>query len=193
MSTQVLDVREAEGFGGAHVPGSIDIYEKGVPTFAGWFLSYERPLLAVPASDETEGLARMLLRMGFGRLQGYLAGGLHSWYSRGLPTGQIDCVTVEEARRRHEAEADGWVLDVRSPEELEADGEIPGAANIPIREVSSRLDDIPRDRAITIFCGSGRRSMIVASILKARGWKRLTVVLGGVQGWIGAGMPLGEA
>ena len=193
----VLDVREPESFGGAHVPGSINIYWGGVSTFTGWFFSCERPLLAVLATDDPEQLARALLRIGYGPLEGYLAGGMHAWYSAGLPTAQIECVTAAETRRRagggtaagdRPGGADGgFVLDVRSPEELESDGEIPGALNIPVRHILDHLAEIPQDRTVTIFCGSGRRSMIAASLLRARGWEKLIVVLGGVRGWMGAG------
>ena len=45
------------------------------------------------------------------------------------------------------------------------------------------LDEVPKDREVYVFCGSGMRSMIAASFLKARGWKRLAVILGGMAGW----------
>jgi hydroxyacylglutathione hydrolase len=187
---QVLDVREVVAFGGAHVPGSVSIYQGGVAGYAGWFIGHDRPLLAVLEGDDSEALVRRLVRMGYDQIGGYLAGGLHAWYTAGRPTGQIECVTVTEARRRWEADREGWVLDVREPEELDEDGEIPGAVNIPIKQVMDRLEEIPRGRRITIFCGSGQRSMIVASLLGPRGWGPLSVVLGGETGWEAAGGPV---
>lgn len=192
-SAQVLDVREPECFGAAHIPGSLDVYEAGVAGFAGWFLSYDRPLALVLAAGDPEPLTRMLVRIGYDRLEGYLTGGVHAWYTQGMPTEQVECITAKEAWRRLETDPDNWALDVRSREELESDGEIPGAVNIPIREVLEHLDEIPRDRPVVIFCGSGRRSMIVASLLRPRGWERLTVVLGGIHAWIGVGAPVEAA
>ncbi|MCL5735938.1 MAG: rhodanese-like domain-containing protein [Actinobacteria bacterium] len=179
----VLDVREPESFGGAHVPDSVNIYETGVSTFGGWFLPYDRPLLVVLPSEDPEPLVRTLLRVGHGQVEGYLAGGIHAWYSAGLPTSQIKCVMAEEvaAQLRVGPAENDWVLDVRSVEELESDGRIPGALNIPVRHLLGRLDEIPRDRMVTIVCGTGRRSMIAASLLRARGWERLSVVLGSIS------------
>jgi rhodanese-related sulfurtransferase len=59
-------------------------------------------------------------------------------------------------------------------------GEVPGAVNIPIRQVLDRLGEIPTDRSILVFCTTGRRSMMVASLLGQRGWDELSVVLGGL-------------
>jgi hydroxyacylglutathione hydrolase len=176
---QLLDVREVEAFGGAHVPKSLSVYQGEIPWFGGWFLSYDRTLLLVLADDAPETLVRSLVRMGYDRIGGYLAGGLHAWYSHGMPTTQIRCFAGEEARRRAESGED-WLLDVRSPQELETHGKLPGATNIPIRRVLDRLDDIPRDRSLLVSCSTGRRSMIVASLLRQRGWDRLGVVLGGL-------------
>lgn len=183
-TTQVLDVREVAAFGGAHVPHSLGIPEREVPLFAGWFLSYEQPLLTVLAGADPEPLVRALVRIGHDRFAGYLAGGLHAWYTSGLPTGQIECLSVADAHRRWVSDDGIWVLDVRSPGELESDGKIPGAVNMPLRQILSHLDDIPRHSSIMIFCGSGRRSMIAASLLRQRGWEKLSVVLGGIQAWL---------
>ena len=97
---------------------------------------------------------------------------------------------MEEPRDRWSRHQGGWVLDVRAPEELDEQGEIPGAVNIPITEIPGRLDEIPTDKSILIFCGSGQRSMIVASLLRRRGWEALAVVLGGISGWEAAGAPV---
>ena len=46
------------------------------------------------------------------------------------------------------AEADALLLDVREPEEIEELGTIEGHVNIPIGELESRLDELPRDKTI---------------------------------------------
>ncbi|MDD4653323.1 MAG: rhodanese-like domain-containing protein, partial [Methanothrix sp.] len=76
-----------------------------------------------------------------------------------------------------------WILDVRFDVELEKDGRIEGAQHIPVTAIAERMQEVPKDRDVAIFCGSGMRSMVAASYLKARGWKRLSVVLGGMAGW----------
>jgi len=181
-TSQILDVREVVAVGGAHVPGSLCIPQSEAPLFAGWFLAHEQPLLAVLAGSDPEPLVRALVRLGYDRFTGYLAGGLQAWYSAGLPINQIECLTVADAHARWSEDEGVRVLDVRSPQELETSGQITGAVNVPVREVVDRLDEIPRGN-LMIFCGSGRRSMIAASLLRQRGWEKLSVVLGGIQAW----------
>lgn len=62
------------------------------------------------------------------------------------------------------------VVDVRSPEEY-AQEHFPGAVNIPIDSVSSRLDEFGgKDRKIVLYCRSGGRSARAASILEKEGF-----------------------
>lgn len=137
----------------------------------------------MPDDGDPEPIVATLLRMGYELLDGYLLGGVDAWYTNGLPTGQIECLTVEDARIRSQEEERVWVLDVRGAQELETDGRIPHATNIPIRHILEHLDEIPRDKNILIFCGSGKRSMVAASLLRSRGWRDLSVVLGGIRAW----------
>lgn len=52
----------------------------------------------------------------------------------------------------------GLLLDVRHPEELAVEC-VPGAVNIPLGELRARLDELPRDRPIYVFCRSGQRAL----------------------------------
>jgi hydroxyacylglutathione hydrolase len=45
-----------------------------------------------------------------------------------------------------------------------------------------RLGKVSRDRLVYLFCGSGRRSMMAASLLRRAGWDSLSVVLSGIAG-----------
>jgi hydroxyacylglutathione hydrolase len=52
------------------------------------------------------------------------------------------------------------------------------------------MEEVPKDRPVYIFCGTGLRSMIAASFLKRKGWENLVVVLGGLTGWKSVSCPL---
>jgi len=52
------------------------------------------------------------------------------------------------------------------------------------------MGEVAADRPVQVFCGSGVRSMIVASLLRRAGWENLTVVLGGLAGWHSMSCPL---
>lgn len=190
---QILDTRMVTGFGAAHIPGALSIWEAGVPGFAGWFLSYERPILLVAEDDDVSGAVRHLIRLGFDRIAGYLSGGMHSWHRAGLESAHTDTVTVHELCRRLDHGEPVWILDVRSASELLEEGRIPAAHHIHVTQLPGRLGEVPRDVPVYIFCGSGLRSMIAASLLERAGWQRLTVVLGGSAGWRSARFPIEKA
>ena len=64
----------------------------------------------------------------------------------------------------------GFMLDVRNPVELVVEN-VPGAVNIPLGELRSRLDELPRDKEINVFCRSGQRSYLATRILLQNGFK----------------------
>jgi hydroxyacylglutathione hydrolase len=71
-----------------------------------------------------------------------------------------------------------------------SDGHIRGARHIPMRQVTERLDEIPRDRRVAVTCAGGVRSSLVGSLLLARGFTDLLNVWGGMTGWAQAGLPV---
>jgi hydroxyacylglutathione hydrolase len=186
----VLDTRLELGFSAAHVPGSLSVWLARVPGLAGWFLPYDRPILLVCGTDDPTEAVRYLVRIGFDRIEGYLAGGMLAWHMKGMVSGAVDTIKVHDLCGLLDAHEELWVLDVRSGAELESDGRIPGALNIHITQLLDHLSEIPRDSRIYIFCGSGMRSMLAASLLHREGWEDVTVVLGGLAGWSSISCPL---
>ena len=64
----------------------------------------------------------------------------------------------------------GFLLDVRNPPELAVES-VPGALNIPLPELRARLDELPRDREISVICRSGQRAYYATRILMQNGFK----------------------
>jgi rhodanese-related sulfurtransferase len=84
-----------------------------------------------------------------------------------------------------------FILDVREASELEANGYIAGAVNIPVREVLKNLDKLPGvDDAIVVYCGSGHRGAILLPVLKALGYTNVRNLAGGLGAWTKAGFPV---
>jgi NADPH-dependent 2,4-dienoyl-CoA reductase/sulfur reductase-like enzyme/rhodanese-related sulfurtransferase len=81
----------------------------------------------------------------------------------GLLRGDQPQVGVEDL-----AEGAPFLLDVRTPAEF-AVGHIPGAVNVPVDELRSRLAELPRDRAITVYCQVGMRGYLALRILRQAG------------------------
>ena len=64
----------------------------------------------------------------------------------------------------------GFLLDVRNPPELAVES-VPGAVNIPLPQLRSRLDELPRDREIRVICRSGGAAYFATRILLQNGFQ----------------------
>jgi len=67
-----------------------------------------------------------------------------------------------------------FLLDVREPVELVVES-VPGAVNIPMGQLRSRLGELPRDREIHVICRSAQRAYYATRILLQNGFKALTI------------------
>jgi hydroxyacylglutathione hydrolase len=186
----ILDTRSELAFGSAHVPNALSIWSAGLPGFAGWFLTYDKPTLLVNESNNPGQVMPYLHRLGFFNVSGFLSGGMLAWHMAGRESAAIKTATVQSLCSLLDRGDSLWILDVRSIDELEHGGRLTGAHHIHLTELMSRMNEVPRDRAVCIFCGSGLRSMVAASILKREGWQDLVVVLGGLAGWKSVSCPI---
>lgn len=185
----VLDTRWELGFNSAHVPGAVSIWEVGLSGWAGWFLTYDQPILLVSDGNDVSPVVRVLSRLGFDRVQGFLAGGMHLWLSAGLSSQRISALTVHDLCQLLDGGQEAWILDVRSAAEVEEQA-VPGGYHIHLSHLPERMQEVPRDRAVYIFCGSGVRSTVAASLLQRAGYENMTVVLGGLSAWSSVRCPL---
>ena len=62
------------------------------------------------------------------------------------------------------------LVDVRDPDEFE-EGHIPGAINLPLNELRSRLGELPREREIWLYCRVGQRGYYAARLLMQHGFR----------------------
>ena len=93
------------------------------------------------------------------------------------------------AAQRDLATGAALLIDVRDPGEWRA-GHVAGAAHIPLAQLPARLDALPRDRALLLFCESGLRSGVAAALLRHHGFARAANVAGGRVAWAAQGLPL---
>jgi len=90
-------------------------------------------------------------------------------------------VNVDEANELREKGA--FVLDVREVNEWEV-VHIPDATLIPLGELESRLEEIPKDQEILVVCRSGNRSATGRDILLNAGFTNVTSLSGGMNDWV---------
>jgi rhodanese-related sulfurtransferase len=83
---------------------------------------------------------------------------------------------------------DLFVIDVREPSELEENGHIPGAVNIPVKTLADNPALLPGDldTPIVVYCKSGTRSTYAWNILQMLGYTNVRNMSGGMDGWLGA-------
>jgi rhodanese-related sulfurtransferase len=74
------------------------------------------------------------------------------------------------------------LLDVRTPEEYKA-GHIAGAINIPVDELRCRLNELPKNKAIYIYCQIGLRGYLASRILLQSGFEKVVNLSGGYRLW----------
>ena len=98
-------------------------------------------------------------------------------------------VTVLEARTLIDDKPDLVILDVRTTSEYE-DGHIKGAVNIPVQELSARLDELSMDDELLVYCQTGNRSAQAVDILQDVGFTKIYHMNAGITGWIEAGYPV---
>jgi hydroxyacylglutathione hydrolase len=187
----VLDTRHLLAFGGAHVPGAWNIGASGhLSIWAGWMLQPHEPLLLVLESDGSlSEVVAHLARTGFERFAGYLAGGMSSWENAGLPLQALPQLHALDAARQLQ---DGTLtlLDVRSPQEWK-EGHAPGARHVFLPELPSRLAELPKAGRIAVYCDSGYRASIAASLLQAGGFD-VANIPGSWQAWKACELPVEE-
>lgn len=76
---------------------------------------------------------------------------------------------ISGARARRLISEGGLLLDVRSAEEF-AGEHLDGATNIDVGDLPDRIDEIPKDQHVVVYCQSGRRAHQAALLLKERGY-----------------------
>ena len=185
----VLDVRPADQFAAAHVPGSINIALSGqFASWAGAVLGTTARLVLVGETPEQIHEARMrLARVGIEDVTGYLEGGIEGWKRAGFPLAQLPQITVQELSGQLQS-GGLQVLDVRREGEWQA-GHIGGADWYPLDRFKAALPQLEQNAPVAVHCKSGYRSMIACSLLQRAGYNVINVI-GGFDAWQQAKLPV---
>ena len=91
---------------------------------------------------------------------------------------------LRDIRLEHE-----FLLDVRTPDEFSL-GSLPGAINIPLDEIRDRIDEIPKDKPVYVFCAVGLRGYLAYRILVQHGYDKVRNLSGGLKIYKAATAPI---
>ncbi|HQZ25375.1 MAG TPA: MBL fold metallo-hydrolase [Flavobacterium sp.] len=178
IDTVILDVRHQDDYCKGHIPQSIFIGIDG--DFAPWvgalIPDIKQPILLVtPVGREEESITR-LARVGYDNTLGYLKGGFETWKNEGLEYDTVNWVTANSLEELMEENVP--VFDVRKEGEFTAE-HVEGAYSTPLDFINDHIAEFPKEEEFYVHCAGGYRSVIAASILKARGYHNIVNVLGG--------------
>jgi len=174
----ILDVRHQTEFIKGFIPQSIFIGIDG--GFAPWvgalIKDINQPILLVSPEGREEEVITRLSRVGFDNVLGYLDGSFETWQKAGNEIDTLESISAETLSDK--IENNEPVFDVRKPGEY-ASEHIKVAESTPLDFLNDHITEFPKKDKFYIHCAGGYRSVIAASILKARGFHNVVDVAGG--------------
>jgi len=176
----ILDTRDPQEFAKGFIPSSINIGLGG--QFAPWvgalITDLQQPLLLIVEDGKAEEAITRLARVGYDHTIGYLEGGIVAWKAAGKDIDVVASVPVSEFEGIYDADPAINVLDVRKAGEYET-GHLEFTLLRPLDYINDWTNEINTSKTYYIHCAGGYRSMIAASILKARGVENVIDIAGG--------------
>lgn len=168
----VVDLRNRTAFAAGHLGGTLGFeLSDSLVTYLGWLYSWGAPLTLI--SDDKNQIAdarRELVRIGVDNLSGAAVGDVDT-LAESTPVRSYrvaDFADLAQVIGTHNP----TVLDVRQRGEYD-DGHVPGALNLPLHELSTRIKEVPAGE-VWVHCATGYRSSVAASMIDKPG---RTVVL----------------
>jgi hydroxyacylglutathione hydrolase len=187
---QILDTRDPEEFGAAHLAGSLNIGLNGqYATWAGTVLDRVHPIVIIAVPGRENESAIRLGRIGFDHVAGFLQNGLQSLETRPELVTFTERLSAQFAADLLATQHPPFTIDVRNPREREQKF-IAGSLGLPLSHLSEKLALLPKDRPLIVYCAGGYRSSIAASLLKCSGFSPVSEIAGGLAAWESANLPL---
>lgn len=190
-NASLVDARQFNEFNEQHITGSFAVpFGDTFASWLGWLLPWGQPLILLsPGPAQQDAMVRQLIRIGFDRINGFLAGGFEAWKAAGLPTESTDGIDLKTLKDVSDQEYPPMILDSRQRNEYHA-GHIKGALNIELGELKEHLDGLPREIPLITVCAAGMRASMAGSILRRDGRENVKVLSeAGTGEWIAQGYP----
>ena len=179
----LIDPRPPHVFATGHRRGALSVI--GNDSFAvrlGAVVPFGTPLVLLTTDpDQAEQLRHQLATIGYDDVRGI---------ADAVPEIAEDLrrIRIIDARSAKRLADDGaLLLDVREDSEYD-EKHAPGALHIPYEQLAQRMDEVPRGRDVVVYCASGIRSSLAASMLERAGRDPINL-RGGFNSWESAGLP----
>ena len=189
----ILDTRHPDVFSKGHIPTSINIGIDG--SFAPWIgaliTDINQAIVLIAEKGREKEVVTRLARVGYDNTLGYLEGGIDVWLKEGREIDFIRSITPEVFEAKISKKQIENLLDARKPTEFLAH-HVVDAMNFPLDYVNQNMDKLVKEKTYHIHCAGGYRSMIMASILQARGFRNLVNIQKGFKGIEETGISLSD-
>lgn len=180
----VVDTRAPQEFAGGHLSGAVNVPADGrFAEQAGTVLDPADELVVMAPQNREEEVVTRLARIGFDRAVGYLRNPEDALEELADEVAPASRVTAAHLRAALAGDNPPVVVDVRTCGEREANGFIDSALHIPLSELPARSGELPADQPLVLHCAGGHRSSIAASLLRHRGFRDVSDILGGYTAW----------
>lgn len=190
---QILDTRDPDEFGAAHLAGSINVGLGGqYATWAGTILDHTHPIVIIADPGRESESAIRLGRIGFDHVAGYLQNGLRSLEARPDLVAFTERLSVQFAAELLSSGEPPLAIDVRAPRER-AQKHIEQSVSMPLNHLLENAKTLPNDRPLLVYCAGGYRSSIAASLLKRSGFASVSELAGGIAAWEAAKLSVSSA
>ncbi|MCI0712268.1 MAG: MBL fold metallo-hydrolase [Chloroflexi bacterium] len=177
----VIDTRSGHEYAYGHIPGTLNApsTSRKFNTYAGWLINYSEPFYFIAHEEQLDYILHELRAIGADSLAGYWTADVFEYAT---VMGQIEYVTMISASELEKGLDIYFVLDVRSATEFK-DGHIPGAYHAMYGLLDDHLQNLPDDLPIAIYCQTGIRSIVAASMLLKHGITNVVQMEGGYEAW----------
>lgn len=187
----VIDTRSKDEFPKAFLPGAIFIGldDNFAPWVGALVTDLKQPILLLTDEGREEEAVIRLARVGYDNAIGYLKGGVEAWKQAGYPIDSIHELTADEfAKLYNSSKEELHLLDVRKESEFNSQ-HIEAAMNFPLDFVNENMAQLDKKNKYYIHCAGGYRSVIMASILKSRGFENIVNIQGGFKALSATALP----
>lgn len=174
----IIDVRSSEEYKAGHIPNAININVDELEGRLNEIEDYKnKPIITYCNSGKKSGkAAEILVNNEFQDVTN----------AQGVKEFQYDLVHYEDVRGEAfqtliDENKDIVLVDVRPAKQVQEEGMIEGAINVPFDEVEDHLDQLPKDKTIALYCNTGTKSAEVAKQLEGLGYEKIINSIEGVK------------